>query len=28
MVQAAARIAALYGMQPASVDEARVRFGI
>ena len=28
MVQAAARIAATYGLQPASVDEARARFGI
>ena len=28
MVHAAADIAALYGMQPATVDEARARFGI
>ncbi|MGV3555430.1 MAG: 3-keto-5-aminohexanoate cleavage protein [Croceibacterium sp.] len=28
MVAAAARIAALYGLQPASVEEARARFGI
>lgn len=28
MVEAAAKIGALFGMQPASVDEARVRFGI
>ncbi len=28
MVQAAARIAAIYGLQPASVGEARARFGI
>lgn len=28
MVEAAAKIGALFGMQPASVDEARARFGI
>jgi 3-keto-5-aminohexanoate cleavage enzyme len=28
MVTAAARIAAIYGLKPATVDEARVRFGI
>jgi 3-keto-5-aminohexanoate cleavage enzyme len=28
MVRAAAQIAALYGLTPASVEEARVRFGI
>ena len=28
MVRAAADIAAIYGLQPASVDEARARFGI
>ena len=28
MVRAAAEIAAIYGLQPASVDEARARFGI
>lgn len=28
MVQAAARIAAIYGLQPASVEDARARFGI
>jgi 3-keto-5-aminohexanoate cleavage enzyme len=28
MVEAAARIAAIYGMAPASVDEARLRFRI
>lgn len=28
MVRAAATIAAIYGLQPASVDEARARFGI
>ena len=28
MVQAAARIAGIYGLRPASVEEARARFGI
>jgi 3-keto-5-aminohexanoate cleavage enzyme len=28
MVRAAARIAAIYGLEPASVTEARSRFGI
>jgi hypothetical protein len=28
MVQAAARIAAIYGLRPATVDEARRRFRI
>lgn len=28
MVRAAADIAAIYGLQPASVEEARARFGI
>ena len=28
MVRAAATIAAIYGLQPASVEEARARFGI
>jgi 3-keto-5-aminohexanoate cleavage enzyme len=28
MVQAAVNIAALYGMKPATVEEARARFGL
>jgi 3-keto-5-aminohexanoate cleavage enzyme len=28
MVQTAAQIAAIYGMKPATVEEARTRFGI